>query len=109
VTQLLLTDKLLVSICCLPKQGTARNDVNDGIISRPRLLARDPSLFSLLQYIFSPSVVRFRYRAACPNCSSKWPPAANVLLLEMTAAVSVLGVLPCWHVGQAHESGSFAV
>jgi hypothetical protein len=69
-------------------QGTCRSDVNDGIISRPRLLARDPSLFSLLQYIFSPSVVRMRYRSVCPACSTKWTPEAQVPLLEPAPPVS---------------------
>ncbi|WIA21189.1 hypothetical protein OEZ85_000438 [Tetradesmus obliquus] len=63
-------------------QGTCRSDVNDGIISRPRLLARDPTLFSLMQYIFTPSVARMRYRSLCPACSTKWSPEAAVPLLE---------------------------
>jgi hypothetical protein len=62
--------------------------VNDGIISRPRLLARDPTLFSLLQYIFTPSVVRMRYRSVCPACSTKWTPEAQVSLLEPAPPVS---------------------
>jgi hypothetical protein len=79
---------LLLLLLLLLLQGTCRSDVNDGIISRPRLLARDPTLFSLLQYIYTPSVVRMRYRAICPACSSKWTPEAAVPLLEPAPAVS---------------------
>ncbi|KAF6251030.1 hypothetical protein COO60DRAFT_692198 [Scenedesmus sp. NREL 46B-D3] len=63
-------------------QGTCRSDVNDGIVSRPRLLARDPTLFALLQYVFTPAVARMKYRSVCPNCRTKWAPEAQVALLE---------------------------
>jgi hypothetical protein len=62
--------------------------VNDGIISRPRLLARDPTLFSLLRYIYTPSVVQLEYRSVCPACRTKWAPDAHVPFLEQRTPVS---------------------
>jgi hypothetical protein len=88
-----------------PPQGTSRSDVNDGIISRPRLLARDPTLFSLLQYIFTPSVARMRYRSICLACLLYWTPEALVPLLEPSPPVSAVpGLLPCATAGVLPEA-----
>uniref|UniRef100_A0A383VUG7 ShKT domain-containing protein n=1 Tax=Tetradesmus obliquus TaxID=3088 RepID=A0A383VUG7_TETOB len=70
-------------------QGIGRGDVNDGIIDRPRLLARDPTLFSLMQYMFTPSVARMRYRSVCSNCN-KWKIVAELPLLESTPPVPLI-------------------
>jgi hypothetical protein len=60
----------------------------DGIISRPRLLAKDPTLFNLLLNIFTASVKRFNFRDVCPNCNSKWAAAQDVQFVERGAPVS---------------------
>ncbi|WIA41482.1 hypothetical protein OEZ86_008858 [Tetradesmus obliquus] len=71
-------------------QGTCRDDVNDGIISRPRLLVRDPTLFSLFSFIFTADVQRFSYRSLCPNCNSNFRAEADVRLPQQAAPAPLI-------------------
>jgi hypothetical protein len=80
----------LLLLLLLLLQATTRSDLNDGIIDRPRLFARDPTLFNLFQNIFTPSVKRFDYKSVCLNCTSKWWPAATVPLINTAPAVSCI-------------------
>jgi hypothetical protein len=87
---LLVVVLLLLLLLLLLLQATTRSDENDGIIDRPRLFARDPTLFNLFHNIFTPSVKRFDYRSVCLNCTSKWRPAATVPLNNTAPAVSCI-------------------
>jgi hypothetical protein len=84
----LLPLMLLLVLLLLLLKAISRGDVNDGVIDRPRLFAKDPTLFSLFQNIFTPSVERFRYTSICLNCVSKWAASAAVPLVEGASSVS---------------------
>jgi hypothetical protein len=72
----------------LQAAGYCDAETNDGIISRPRLLVRDPTLFSLLRFIYTPSVVQINFRSICLNCNKTFLPDAEVMLLEQRKPVS---------------------